>query len=343
MIKHLFGRKFLKLFFGILIILYALFVATFAYLYVGTPQVASDITWGANFSNKQAEDLGLDWQETFTALMDEGNIKDFRIPIYWDELEGVENEYDFSKWDWQLEELAKRDGQAILAIGFKLPRWPECRTPDWLRANDLKDLNFSKNLFQMLRTVVVHYRDNPTVSAWQIENEPLLTFGVCPEADKELLDKEIELVRKLDPSRPIIITDTGEFSFWIEAGKRADIVGSTLYRIIHDPRLGFVEYKLINPTTYARKVKFLHLWKPNVDVIVTELQAEPWVTVLPISENSLEEQYRTMSPEQFAKNIDFARRTGIDTFYLWGAEWVYWLKTQGEVDIWNQMRVLNID
>lgn len=324
----------------VLLIVYALGVGAYGALMLGSVEPASKVTWGVTFSHSQAQDLGLDWQETYIALLDDAGVRHVRIPIYWDELESQRGEYDFSKWDWQLDELDKRGGTAIIAVGYKLPRWPECRFPEWLETTNPKDLTFSKRLFQMERAVVTHYRDHPAVAAWQIENEPLLEFGICPKTDPDLLDGEVELVRRLDPSRPIIITDTGEFSLWIEAGKRADIVGSTLYRIIHDPTLGYVRYNFISPTQYARKAFLLRLWQPNDTVIVTELQAEPWVQTLPISANSLEEQYRTLSPQQFRDNIAFARATGLDTFYLWGSEWWFWLKEQGHDEIWNEARML---
>lgn len=332
-------KRFWKIFLGIILFIYAVLVAGYGWVFLGEAEPAENITWGVNFSHWQAEQLGLDWQETYTTLLDEGGARHFRIPIYWDELEAEKNEYDFSKWDWQLDELEKRGGKAILAIGYKLPRWPECRTPEWLDANP-KDLNFTKELFQMIREVVSHYEDHPAVAAWQVENEPLLVFGVCPETDTEVLDLEIELVRKLDPSRPVVVTDTGEWSIWYEAGKRADIVGSTLYRVIHDPGIGYVEYDFIEPRFYAQRERFLHLWKPNTPVIVTELQAEPWVTTLPISENSIETQYESMSPERFRDTIEFARHTGLDTFYLWGAEWMVWLNQQGETEIWEHAKTL---
>jgi hypothetical protein len=324
----------------VLLVVYALGVGAYGALMLGTVEPASQATWGVTFSHSQAQDLGLDWQETYRALLDDAGVRSVRIPIYWDELESQPGEYDFSTWDWQLDELKKRGGQAIIAVGYKLPRWPECRFPGWLETTNPKNLTFSQRLFQMERAIVVHYRDHPAVAAWQVENEPLLEFGICPETDSNLLDDEVKLVRMLDPSRPVILTDTGEFSLWIEAGKRADIVGSTLYRIIHDPTLGYVHYNFISPTQYARKVSLLKLWQPNDKVIVTELQAEPWVRELPISANSIEEQYRTLSPQQFRDNIKFARATGIDTFYLWGSEWWYWLKLQGHEEIWNEATVL---
>ena len=168
-----------------------------------------------------------------------------------------------------------------------------------------------------------------------MENEPLLNFGICPPKDKGLLDAEIKLVRNLDPSRPIIITDTGENSAWIEAGKRADILGSTLYRIIHNPTLGFVRYPY-PPLMYHRKALWLSWIFPHVRAIFTEVQAEPWVAQPPISNNSLELQYETLSPELFRANIEYVRQTGFDTAYLWGAEWWYWTKTAaGTNEIWD--------
>ncbi|MEX2008143.1 MAG: beta-galactosidase [Candidatus Spechtbacterales bacterium] len=301
---------------------------------------AEEITWGVTFSHRQAQELGIDWRLTYTALLDEMKVRHVRIPIYWDELEERPGRYDFSIWDEQLAQLEKRGGKAIVAVGFKLPRWPECRAPAWLDARDVTSAKFQARLLAMLTAVIRHYEDYPSISAWQIENEPLLEFGICPPASEELLDREVGLVRELDPSRPIIVTDTGEASLWYEAGKRADIVGSTLYRIIHHhERDEFLNYWWIPPQQYARKAQLLKLWSGK-DVIITELQAEPWVTDVPISIHSQEERERTMNGEKFRETINYARATGIDTFYLWGAEYWYWARSQGEEDIWNAAREL---
>jgi hypothetical protein len=75
-------------------------------------------------------------------------------------------------------------------------------------------------------------------------------------------------------------------------------------------------------------------------VIVTELQAEPWCKNL-IYNCPLEEQKITMDFEQFKKNIDFAKNTGMDTIYLWGGEWWYWLKEkQNNPKIWDAAKNL---
>ena len=330
-----FRHQLFRISFGLLLVIYFLFVTIYGFLFIGpAPQSTKveDATWGVNFSHRQAEALGLNWQETFLALADDLGAQYWRIPVYWDELEKTKDEYDFTKWDWQIAELEKRDAKVILAIGVKLPRWPECHLPDWVK--DANRATHEQQLFQYLREVVARYRDSEAVLMWQVENEPFLyPFGECPRPDGELLDKEIQLVKVLDKKNtlgvqhPIMITDSGELSVWLPAGKRADVFGSTLYRIVHDPRIGFLEYTFFTPTFHARKEVFLHWFYPNLEVQVIELQAEPWVTSLPLSLENLEEQNKTLSPEQFDKNIQFALATGTKTFYLWGAEWWYWLKS----------------
>ena len=48
-----------------------------------------------------------------------------------------------------------------------------------------------------------------------------------------------------------------------------------------------------------------------------------------------------MDLERFQKNIKFAKKTGLDEFYLWGAEWWYWLKTKHDKpEIWEEAKKL---
>src|SRR3989344_5588209 len=174
-----------------------------AFLSLGTAKQAERITWGATFGHSQARDLGLDWQETFLALLDDAGVRNFRIPVYWDELEPQKGEFYFEPWDWQLDQLQQRRGKAFLAIGFKLPRWPECRMPGW--AKDLSKEKRNEEILRMMEEVVNHYKNHSAVWAWQVENEAFLTFGECPEPRiaEDQLDREIALVKQLDPSRPI--------------------------------------------------------------------------------------------------------------------------------------------
>ncbi len=50
-------------------------------------------------------------------------------------------------------------------------------------------------------------------------------------------------------------------------------------------------------------------------IIIIELQTEPWAPK-GIVETSLEEQYKSMSPEQFRKNVEFVRGVEFSEAYL---------------------------
>ena len=69
-----------------------------------------------------------------------------------------------------IEEAEKRGVKIILAVGRRLPRWPECHLPDWLKHES--DEVQKENMLPMLKEVVTHYKDYESIVAWQVENEP---------------------------------------------------------------------------------------------------------------------------------------------------------------------------
>ena len=74
-------------------------------------------------------------------------------------------------------------------------------------------------------------------------------------------------------------------------------------------------------------------------MIVIELQGEPWYEKMNY-QISIKEQYELMDPETFKDNINYAKKSGFDTFYLWGVEWWYWLKKEGDSRIWDFTKTL---
>ena len=93
------------------------------------------------------------------------------------------------------------------------------------------------------------------------------------------------------------------------------------------------------PVSYWRKAQVIK-WLFGKKVISGELQAEPWFPKNNY-EVSFQEQQKTMHLGQFKENIEYAKDTGFDTFYLWGAEWMYLLKEQhGKPEIWNAAKEL---
>ena len=77
------------------------------------------------------------------------------------------------------------------------------------------------------------------------------------------------------------------------------------------------------------------------EVIIGELQAEPWCSNFVLSNCSLQEQEKRMNLSLFRQYIQFGRETGLKEFYLWGAEWWYWMKEkQNKPEIWNEVKKL---
>lgn len=324
------------------IVIYAIiiFSATVAlisvYFYFTLEDIDIDrqLKFGVNFSKGRAEALELDWRENYLAILDDLGAKRLRLGAYWDAIEKEEGVYDFSELDWIVSEAEKRDAKIILAIGKRLPGWPECHEPFWVQNQKLNIKN--KKLLKLIETVIGRYKNHETIWAWQVENEPFLKFGKCPKFDKNFLKQEINLVKSLD-SRSIIVTDSGEFSTWRRVAKllgAGDILGTTLYRNGYNRLFGYHKYYL-PPSFYRLKSLLVKRWRRSEDIIVVELQAEPWVKNPPISKAPLEEQYLTMNTERFKDTLNYIRYTDFNEFYFWGAEWWYWLKLQGYDEIWS--------
>ncbi len=295
----------------------------------------SEVVYGVTYSKPFAEYMGLDWKETYLALLDDLEVKRLRIPAYWTEIEKERGKYIFDDLDWQIEQAASRGAGIVFVVGQKQPRWPECHIPEWV--DDLDGEARTAEIEETITTVIDRYKDNPAIIAWQVENEPFLPYGECPTINEDLLDMEIAVVRNLDPTRPIIITDSGELSTWYSAASRADILGTTLYRIVWNDKLGYVHYP-ISSLFYRFKAAFITYFTDVDKIIIVELQGEPWGPKN-ILEMPLEEQYESMNAEQFRRNIDFVSNVEFSEAYLWGGEWWYWLKTvKGDDSIWKEAR-----
>ncbi len=316
-----------------LIALLVFLMIVFSFFFMGKAPVQDEIVWGMNFSQKHTQALNLDWKETYLALLDDLNIKNVRLIAYWDMVEPQKDQYFFEDLDWQIEEAKKRNADVILTVGMKTPRWPECHIPEWARDN------WEEELLKYLEEIVEQHKDEEIVWAWQIENEPFFPFGDCPETSRDLVEKEIDLVKKLDPDKKIVITESGSFSFWFKGAKLGDVVGISLYQEAWFKELKrYVKYHLPG-VFYWRKSKIIDFVFEK-EIICTELQAEPWGPTL-LYDSSLEEQKKTMNLDRFRDIISLAKETGLKEFYFWGGEWWYWMKTkQNDDSIWEETKEL---
>ncbi|MFZ2300091.1 MAG: hypothetical protein WAW00_03085 [Candidatus Moraniibacteriota bacterium] len=310
----------------------------FGYFNLPGPDPREDVALGMTFSSRYAADLGLDWRETYLALLDDVGVKKLRLPVYWDLVEKEPGKYDWSDLDWQLAEAQMRGADVILTIGQRVPRWPECHIPAWAHGDEEKRRSA---LLNFMGKTVERYQDDPTVSMWQVENEPFLVFfGVCPPFDRSFLDQEIAFVRSLDATRKVLLTDSGELSLWVSAAKRGDVFGTTMYRHIWSPKAGGYFTYPIGPNFFRAKEWLVRTLTRQHNLIVIELQAEPWASGW-IADIPLAEQFRTMDETKLRENVDYAKRVGFPEVYLWGGEWWYWMKVKKDYPaVWDEGKKL---
>ena len=179
------------------------------YLLLTLRPVPAQVTYGVSFSTLQAEHLGLDWREVYSALLNDLKARNLRIPAYWQRTESSRDAYDWRELDFQLEMAETRGARVVLAVGRRLPRWPECHIPQW--AQDLSWEGQKIELREYITAVVQRYKGNSAIQYWQVENEPYLkafAFDHCGPLDEEFLKEEIALVHSLD-ARPVLLTDSG--------------------------------------------------------------------------------------------------------------------------------------
>lgn len=312
-------------------------VAFVSYVFFTQPTPREDMTFGVTYSLTYIDDLELDYKEVYDAILDDLRVEYIRLPIYWNITEPELGNYNFEEYDYLIRKAEEKGVYLTAVVGRRQPRWPECHSPIW--AQRFSESTQQRTILRNIETIVKRYKDSPAIIAWQVDNEPMFRiFGVCPEPDYNFLVEEVELVRSLDPSRPIQITDSGELSTWLETSYLADQLGISMYRITWNRHFGYWYYPL-GPNFYIRHAQAV---APLVDrVIISELQAEPWFPDRPVAEVPLSEQYKSMNTEIFKNNIHFARRTQFDEAYLWGVEWWYWLKKQhNETAMWDSARAL---
>jgi drug/metabolite transporter (DMT)-like permease len=295
------------------------------------------VTWGVTFSKLMADYFNLDFREAYRAVLSDLKPKGIRLVAYWPMIEPAQNQWDFRDLDWQMDEAARAGVPVTLAVGEKVPRWPECHIPHWAREE--QGGKYQTELLEYLRAVVERYRTHPALQYWQVENEPFLRFGECPSGHEKNLDRKIDLVRSLDSAHPIMLTDGGEFGDWYRAAKRADVFGSTLYRKVHSDRLGSFTYPLA-PQFFPLKRDVVQFFtgNPRQKFLIIELGLEPWGKKQ-IYEIPLAEQFTLLNFDEFREIVSYAREAGFDTYYGWGVEWWYWLKTvHGDDRFWNHMK-----
>ena len=261
------------------------------------------IEYGVSFSQIQAERYGSDWKANYIALLDDLDFKKIRVPAYWNRIEPAPGIYDFSETDWMINEASKRNAKIVLLIGQKNIRYPECFYPSWLDLSNASDV--SEKAIRMVSEVSSHYKDNPTVESWQLENEFLLkSFGNCPAnvLTNSQLSKELKALRSSGNGKKIILSQSDQFGFPF-IGPFGDIFGFSMYRWAWDRKIGYFRYPQVGEYFWW-KAALINLFYKQ-DIKVHELQAEAWG---PVGNEHLsyDESLKTMNPMQLLRLLELS-------------------------------------
>lgn len=291
---------------------------------------------GVSFSQVQAERYGSDWKDNYISMIDELGFRHIRIATYWDRIEKIPGEYDFSEIDFMIEEAKKRNAKITLVLGQKTIRVPECYYPSWLDKNDSNEVGSQVN--KMIKATAERYKNEPVIEAWQLENEFLLrSFGDCPQQNltREALNTELSTLKSVDTSRPIILTQSDQIG-WPVSGPFGNNYGFSMYRYVWSP-IGYYRYPQSGLFNWWKAS--IISWYANQKTKVHELQAEPWDKVG--NENlEYERSRQTMNPKQLLDNLEYARQTQIKRIDLWGSEWWYAMRIQGHPEMWETVKSL---
>lgn len=297
------------------------------------------ISYGMSFNTPYARELGLDWQQTYDAIIDELGVRKLRLAAHWPMVEPADDQWNFEELDYQVRKAEEVGATVVFAVGRRLPRWPECHIPGWITEKSQADAQTEQ--LEYMTKVIERYKDSPAIIYWQVENEPFLSvfaFEHCGPLDEAFFAREIALVRELDSTRPILVTDSGNLGTWAGAFRHGDAFGTSVYVYFWNPELGQFR-TVLPPWFYRAKERVMKLWYGDRPTFLIELSAEPWL-IEPVVNVPLSVQYSRMNVDKFNDILEYAKNTRYEEQYLWGAEWWYWLYLQGEDAMWNRGKEL---
>ena len=302
--------------------------------FLAQKEIPQTIEYGMSFNTMYATELGLDWRETYDAILDELKVKHLRLAAHWPMVESSQSDYNFAELDYQINRATEAGADVILGVGRRLPRWPECHIPEWAHKLSLEEAQAAQLAY--MEQVINRYKNNPTIVYWQVENEPYLevfAYDHCGELDVNFLDEEIALVKRLDPGKPVLVTDSGNLGLWYNAYKKGDAFGTSVYVHFWNPEFGQFR-TVLPPFVYRVKENLLAIIYGRKPTMLIELSAEPWL-IAPVTAVPIEMQFTRMDVKKFADILSYAEKTRYEKQYLWGAEWWYWLNKQGHSEMWE--------
>jgi hypothetical protein len=289
-----------------------------------------------------------------------------RLGAYWNHIELATGKFNTDELDWQIDAAERAGKQIILCVGpLKNFSYPEFFVPVHYLNPPFQEHTLIKpfanpSLFAaaiaFITRLVERYKQRKGIVAWQLEHEAVDPLGVehSWRLDVAFVEKEVEAVRNVDPSRPIMMNGFLPTSlpvllsqWWrtrdqgdslAVAQHLADIVGIDYY-----PRHALMT--IGNKTVYLdgskspwhqQRRKHLFAWTRThgQKLMIAEGQAEPWEAVT-IPPNPYGEGMYSCLPQQVITNYNDCmrwsrREVPLYAYLFWGAE--YWMLRKQHAD-----------
>ena len=313
---------------------------------------------GISFRSPQVDVLGLDARSTLQTLLTYP-FQLIRLGAYWNRMEPEPGIFYTDELDWQVDAAERAGKQIILCVGpLKTFSYPEFFVPAHHLRHPIEEHTLVKPsaypslltaAIEFITRLVERYKHRQGIVAWQLEHEAVDPLGVehSWRLDAAFVEKEVEAVRKADPSRPIMMNGflptslPVRLSQWWRtrdqgdslavAQRMADIVGIDYY-----PRHALLT--LGSKTLYLdgsrspwqqRRRKQLFAWTRahGQKLMIAEGQAEPWETVT-TPPNPYGQGMYSCLPQQVITNYNTCmhwsqQEASLYAYLFWGAE--YWM------------------
>ena len=169
---------------------------------------------GVTFSHKHIKDLDLDLDKSLIGLNELG-IKWVRLCCYWNEVESTEGRFNFESIQKLINFCEINKINIVFSVGMKSPRYPEYYIPSWVRKKNklrhgetisISNTYLLNKTTSFVRRAVNKFKKYKSIKIWQVENEPLDPSGDSwLSIGKDFLNEEVKLVKRLDPSRKIMV------------------------------------------------------------------------------------------------------------------------------------------
>ncbi|GAC1502138.1 MAG: hypothetical protein NVS1B10_06780 [Candidatus Saccharimonadales bacterium] len=303
-------------------------------------QRSKPLSLGVSFIPDYAASLGIDPKATMDSLLGIG-VKHFRLVSYWSDGEPVKGKYDYSQLDWQFQKAEARHAKITLTLGLRQPRWPECHAPSFIELSKPTS-NWQPALENYMTAVIDRYKNSPSLSSYQLENEFFLKgFGTCTNFDRSRLISEFNLIKSLDNTHPVIIGRSNNALGFPIGQPKPDEFSISVYKRVWDAGLThrYLEYPF--PSWFysflgGTQKLFLHR-----DMALGEMQAEAWgPNGQTLTNISLDEQNKSLNAQRLKDRFSFAKSTGMKQIDMWGSEYWYYrayvLHDSSLVDIASQ-------